>query len=222
MEFTLLFAALTAIGSGWVTTRLTIDQPDRSPVGDLLMGAGFAGLVTGRLASMLIDGVNPLTNPAGILIIRAGVDTGFATLGALGYALWTTRLAPRLLDLAAAPALAALAGWHGGCLWRGTCLGTPTDLPWGWSQTGSGVTRHPVEIYTAIALVIAALIIHRLPRRPFLPAGAALFAAATIRLVTEPLRPKLGQGPIWWYVAGVAIGVAAVSVGARKTPESQV
>lgn len=221
MEFTLLFAALTAVAAGWVATRLDVPEEDRSQVGELLMGAGFAGLVTGRLAAMLIDGVNPLTNPAGLLIIRAGVDTGFATLGALGFALWTTRLSPRLPNLAAAPALAALAGWHGGCLWRGTCLGAPTALPWGWAQTGSAVSRHPVELYTALALAAAAVVVTRLPGRSWLRVGVSLAAAAGIRLATEPLRPRLGRGPMWWYVAGVAIGVVAIWVGTRKMPRHQ-
>ena len=41
------------------------------------------GLFAGRLASMIGSGINPLTSPFDILIVRGGVATGLAALAAL-------------------------------------------------------------------------------------------------------------------------------------------
>lgn len=205
MEFTLLFAALTGVAAGWVSLRLTQPQ-SRSGLSDLLLGAAFVGLVVGRAASMLGDGVNPITHPGTMLIVRAGVDTGFASLGALAYLAWGSRLQLSLLDAVAPTALAALAGWHGGCLWRGTCLGTASDLLWAYSQVGSAVDRHPVELYTALAFLATAFAGSRLPAREGRAAGLALATAGAIRLATDPMRPSLSGGPTAWYLAAIAVG----------------
>jgi hypothetical protein len=51
------------------------------------------------------------------------------------------------------------------------------------------------------------------------PAGVALATAAAIRLITEPLRPTLGTGPVWWYAAAIAAGTAiVVAQTMRRSP----
>ncbi len=126
MEFTLLFAAATALAAMWIANRMA--RPDVEKPTDLLIGAAAVGLFVGRLAAMVIDGVNPITNPGDIIIVRAGVDTGFATVGALAALAWATRAGlPRVSDLLAPAAVAGLAGWHAGCVWRDACLGTVSE-----------------------------------------------------------------------------------------------
>lgn len=208
MEFTLLYAAATAVAAVWIANRIT--KPDVEKPTDLLIGAAAGGLFVGRVAAMIIDGVNPIS--ADILIIRAGVDTGFATIGALGVLAWASRFdLPRVSDLLAPAALAGLAGWHGGCVWRGTCLGAVSDLPWAFAQSGSAVTRHPVEIYAALLMLSAAFLVHRLPSHPWLRTAAALAMAALVRLATQPLRPSLTGGPVGWYAVGAGVGLAAAA-----------
>lgn len=206
MEFTLLFAAASALVAMWVANRMA--RPDVVKPTDLLIGAAAVGLFVGRIAAMVIDGVNPITNPGDIIIVRAGVDTGFATVGALAALAWATRSdLPRVSDLLAPAAVAGLAGWHAGCVWRDACLGTVSDLPWAPALEGSAVTRHPVEIYAALALVGAAYLLSRLPFAPWLRTGSALGLAALIRLGTQPFRPSLTGGPVWWYGAGIGAGL---------------
>ncbi len=206
MEFTLLFAAATALAAMWIANRMA--RPDVEKPTDLLIGAAAVGLFVGRLAAMVIDGVNPITNPGDIIIVRAGVDTGFATVGALAALAWATRAGlPRVSDLLAPAAVVGLAGWHAGCVWRDACLGTVSELPWALAQEGSTVTRHPVEIYTALALVGAAFLLSRMPFSPWLRTGSALGLAALIRLGTQQFRPSLTGGPVWWYGAGIGVGV---------------
>lgn len=218
MEFTLLWAAAAgvglALGVAWLEKKLGLIPPEAGSLSDLLLGAVGVGLITGRLAAMLLSGTNPVTHPADIIIVRSGVDTGFASLGALTLVVVTSRrhLLPTL-DALAPAALAGLAGWHAGCLFRGACLGTASSLPWTIAQPGSEVTRHPVEIYAALLFAIAAFGLFVWLRRgraaAGLPAGVALALAGAIRLLTEPMRPSLGPGPVGWYLAAIVVGLGA-------------
>jgi hypothetical protein len=214
MELTLLWAALTAAALGWLGTRIWPEGLPDHPT-DRLLGASAIGLLLGRLTAMIAQGTNPILNPADILIVRGGVHTGAAAIGAIVAYLWTVRGELRYLDATTPAALLALAGWHGGCLWRGACLGTASDLPWALSEPGSLVSRHPVELYVALALVAAAWAVSRLPFRPLFRSGVGLAIAGMIRLLTEPLRLSLTGGPTIWYAAAVAIGLLAAIVGPR-------
>lgn len=214
MEFTLLGAALIGVIPVYAVLRW---EAHRSGTGfremwDIALSAAVIGLFVGRLAAMVSAGVNPIAHPADVLIIRGGVATGPAATAALVAVVWMGRreLWP-VLDGLAPAALAGLGGWHAGCLVRSACLGTPSNLPWAFAETGSAITRHPVEIYAALALVVAAVLLvlsrDRIGTRPGLTAGAALAIASAVRLATEPMRPALGAGPIGWYWAGLIAGL---------------
>ena len=212
MEFSLLGAAAMGVAGLWLTVRfldrdgsLTHDAPAAF---DRLLGAAMVGLATGRLWAILEAGTNPFAHPLDLFLIRAGVDTLGATLGATVALVWSNRRRlPRALDASAAPVAAGLAGWHAGCLVRGACLGTPTDLPW--AVTAGAVGRHPVEVYAAVGLVVVAVVAATLWRRA-LPGTATWFGVAGIagvRLLTEPLRLHLGGGRVGFYALGLAFGV---------------
>ena len=167
------------------------------------------GILGGRLAAMVGAGTNPLTHPADILLIRGGVSTAAATLAALGaWAFSVRKDLRRSSDLAAPAMIAGLAGWHAGCVFRNACAGTATDLPWAITLPGSAVGRHPVEVYTAAALIIAVVVLRRWPVGSGAVFGLGLGLAAAIRLTTEPFRASLGGGPIEWYVAGTIVGAS--------------
>ena len=219
MEFTLLWAALTGVGLLWVGTRLwPAGLPDR-PV-DRLIGAAAGGLLLGRLVAMILQGTNPILHPGDILLVRGGVHTGTATLAAIATYLWSVKGQIRYLDASGPAVLLGLAGWQAGCVWREACLGTAADLPWAWSIPGSLVTRHPTEIYAAIGLGVAALIVARLPHRMWLGGGVALASASAVRLATEPIRLTLIGGPVAWYVAGLVVGTAIAVIGSKISPQA--
>ncbi len=232
MEFTLLAAAaLGAFGSWamlwWEAKEGNADRCAGS-LWDTALFAAVAGIFGGRIVTMLLNGVNPLTNPGDIIIVRSGVSTVGASLIAVAVFLWSFRRQPVVAaDAIAAAALAGLAGWQAGCLFRsGACLGSATDLPWAWAQPGSAVTRHPVELYAALAYLTAAVALAwwKAYRRPIpgMPTAVAIAVAGAVRLVTEPLRPSLGGGPVWFYaaaiVAGGALAVAAARRGRARPP----
>ena len=225
MEFTLLGAVLFAIlplyGMLYWEGRRGNAASCTKNLWDIALAGVIAGVVVGRLAAMIADGVNPLTHPADIIIIRGGVATGPAALAGLATVAWLGRdeLWP-VLDGLAAAALAGLGGWHAGCVVRDACLGTASDLPWAVAQDGSSVTRHPVEMYAAFALFFGAAVVAVWRQRgrpaPGLPAGVALAYASGVRLLTEPLRPALGTGPVWWYAAGVVAGAIVALTALRR------
>ncbi|MDH3470983.1 MAG: prolipoprotein diacylglyceryl transferase [Acidimicrobiia bacterium] len=228
MEFSLLGAA--AIGVGvlyavlWWEAKRGNAAACTKDLWDLALGSAAAGLVVGRLATMIGNGVNPAAHLGDIIIVRAGVDTGWASLTALAVLSFMGRGEIRAVaDGLAAAVLAGLAGWHGSCLFRDACLGTPSDLPWATSLDGSTVTRHPTEIYAALGfLAIAALLLAWKLRPPTLGlvGATALAAAGAIRLVTEPLRPALGGRPNLWYAAAIIAGAGSAMVltaRARRT-----
>ena len=216
MEFGLLAAALMAVAFLWLALRFEagrskpLDQTAR--LWDAALIAAIAGLGIGRIGTMISGGVNPLSHPLDVFIVRGGVDTVMASAGALAvFALIARRDLPGMADAVAPAALAGLAGWHAGCFTRGACLGTPTDLPWAIAGP-SGIGRHPVEVYAAVALALAWLALVLIRRRhpyPGIAASLAIAVAAGVRLATQPMRPAIGGGPLRWYALGVASGVAA-------------
>ena len=216
MEFTLLWVALTAFVASYIAIRLIKPAvPDR-PL-DRLIGAALAGIAVGRIAAMIMQGTNPITSPAELFIIRGGVDTVWASLAGLAVLVWSLRKAPQALDALAPAALAGLAGWHGGCLWRSTCLGTGSDLPWAWALPGSDITRHPVEIYAALLFLAGAFILHRVKRFAGTAAALAICWAGLTRLATEPIRPGIGMSLSWFYALAAVVGLVAAGLLAIST-----
>lgn len=225
MEFSLLFAALTAVlalyGVLWWEGKRGNAADCSKNLWDLALTAAIAGIFAGRLAAMVGDGVNPLTSPGDIIIVRAGVATGPASLAALAtLAVLARRELILVADGLAAATLGGLAGWHAGCLVRDACLGTTSDLPWAYPLDGSTISRHPVELYAAALFLVAAVAVawRKAYRRPppLVPAGIALGVAGLIRLVTEPVRPVLTGGPEPWYWTALVAGIAIIGFGRRR------
>jgi len=227
MEFSLLGAAAIGVFGFWIMIRWEAKRGNAAgcavDLWDSGLVAAIAGLFIGRIVSMIQTGVNPLTEPLQIMLMRSGVSTVAVVIGALLVFSYLARDA--LVDAAdgiAPAALMGLAGWYAGCLATGSCLGTESSLPWAVALPGSQITRHPVEIYAAIAMAIAsiALALWKQYGRPALGsvAGLALLSASIIRLATEPMRISLAGGPILLYSAGVLAGSAmfVVSVVVRR------
>lgn len=219
MEFTLLGAAAIAVGGFWLMLRWEAKRGNAAGCALDLWDAGLvsaiSGVAIGRLVSMVQAGISPISDPAQIILIRSGVSTAGVVIGTIVIFLFLARRDPVIASDAIAPAaLVGLAGWHAGCLVTSSCLGTESSLPWAMTLPGSDVTRHPVELYTAAALLLAGvgLALWKQHGRPPLGsvAGAAILAASAIRLATEPLRISLAGGPIYLYAAGILVGVAMI------------
>lgn len=217
MEFTLLAAAAMAAFGFWSMLRWEAKRGNAAGCAVDLWDAGIvsamAGLFIGRVAAMLQTGINPLAHPMQVLLLRSGVSTTAASIGAIAvFAFISRKQLWEAADAVAPAALAGLAGWHAGCIPTGSCLGTESSLPWAFALEGSTVTRHPVEIYAALVFLIgaSALALWKQHGRPPLaaPAGIGLAVAGGVRLVTEPLRISLSGGPVMLYATGLTTGIA--------------
>lgn len=211
MEFTLLGRAVAAALAVSFVIRL-LESDER--LGEMALGASIAGLIAGRLTAMVSAGSNPLASPLDIVIVRGGVSTWGASIGALLALAWLARRDTIAAAAAlGAPVVAGLAAWHGSCVLGGACLGTTTSLPWGMAATAGGPPRHPVEIYAALILAVAAVGVALARRRQadaLTVVGFALAVVAGARLVTEPLRLTIGGGPWPLYALGTALGAGIV------------
>jgi prolipoprotein diacylglyceryltransferase len=218
MEFTLLAAVMVGVAAAYACLAVIhrSDAELRRATGDLVVIGALAGIVVGRIWAMVAAGTNPITHPVDLFIVRGGVDPFAASIAALGVVGWSARHEGwALLDAAAPGALMGLAGWHAGCLVRTACLGSTTNLPWGWATTAGGPARHPVEIYAATLLVLTTLAVTRLWRRrggTGLATTVAVASAAGVRTLTEPLRPVLGDGRTIGYVIATIVSVGAAVV----------
>jgi hypothetical protein len=194
MEFTLLWASLLGAGAMWVTDRV-LNREQRHF--DDLLAATLMGLVVGRLAAMVVGGSYPWSQPGLILLVRAGVHPGWASLGALGLLAWRFRSTSLPISLApmAVPALAGLSGWEMGCVFRSACGGVT-----------AGSWEVPIGGLAGLGFGLAALIVYRIPLRT--KAAAALAAAGLVRTAADPFRSALNHSVIWWYLAAVLAGVA--------------
>jgi prolipoprotein diacylglyceryltransferase len=219
MEFTLLAAAAFGVAGFWLMLRWEAPRGNAAGCAVDLWESGLtsaiAGLFVGRITAMASAGINPLTDPFQIILIRSGVSTTATVVATLAvFAVLSRRDVIAAADAIAPSALAGLAGWHAGCLPTNACLGVESTLPWSWALPGSTITRHPVELYAALGLAIAAvaLAIWKQRGRPPMgaPASLALVSAGGVRLVTEPMRISLDGGPVLLYVAGVAVGGAGL------------
>jgi hypothetical protein len=156
---------------------------------------------------LLIQGINPLTQPGQLFLVRGGVNTIAASVAAGGTLIYSLRTRPGELDGLAPAVVAGLGGWHLGCLVHGSCLGAASNLPWAFALPGSDVTRHPVEIYTALALLLGALLLLAYSG----PAGTGAALAVAIisgsRLMSEPLRLTVGSGLWPFYLAMFIAGL---------------
>ena len=221
MEFSLLGAAAIGVAAFWGMLRWEAKRGNAAgcavDLWDVGLTAAIAGLFLGRIGAMVAAGINPLADPGQIILIRSGVATPVVTIGTITvFAVLARRDLVTAADAIAPAALAALAGWHAGCVTSNACLGTESGLPWAFALPGSEVTRHPVGLYTAAALALAAIALamwkqHGRPA-PGVVAGFGLIAAGTARLATEPLRVSLTGGPVVLYGAGIGVGCAIVGV----------
>ncbi|MEN9934062.1 MAG: hypothetical protein RLZZ387_641 [Chloroflexota bacterium] len=126
---------------------------------------------------------------------------------------------PRALaDVAALTLPAAQAIASVGLLLSGDAFGTPTDLPWG--VTLFGTSRHPTQLYFALAALAGWAVLLWLARRPW-PAGALFTAYLGLQglslLLIEALRADSLLLPAS-VRAGQVFGLALLIVALGRAP----
>ena len=190
--------------AGWLLGRRAATRADERLAHDAehffyaaLVGAVFGGRLWYGLLNMdlyrqspallLAPRLEALAWPGAIL---GGLGLGFAWLWLRGRAVAPAAdQAARVLPLA--QALGSV-----GLLLSGEALGRPTALPWGVPMLGA--SRHPTQLYFALAALLTAALIVWLSRQQ-LPSGALLaayVAANGLALIAfDPLRADVSLLP---------------------------
>ena len=239
------FLVLAALIGGLAAGRVLVaDGLSRRWAAIGLTGAILVGLAGARLVAVLLNPATYLADPGAIL---APAPRGFALYGGLAGSglvlIWLARRAKldlaRLADRLIGPIAVGLILLRIGCFLNGCCSGLPTNLPWGVTFPGGGVSWgqqllggstaalfgavspvHPTQLYEALAVLILAGIVFWLRRRALPPGAAALFFTAgflAFRAFNQTLRvPSLeGALPTGVLVGAYALGalLAAVALG---------
>ena len=210
--------ALSARAAG----RLGVD-------GDHIWNAGLYGLlatiIVGRLAHGIAFWPAYVMQPLDIVGLNAQAFLwGPGALAGLLVAAWYIHRHKlpwaTVLDAAAPGVLAGLVIANLGALLAGNDVGAPANLPWAVDLWG--VSRHPVQIYTALGeLITLAVVLHTL-RKPLRPGTAALLGLLGWGLTTwlvEPFRaesPTVVAGIRMWQMIGLGAALAALWVLRRR------
>jgi hypothetical protein len=224
---TLAFALACAYGVAMVS-RPRLLTPS-ALMDRILTGAG-AGLLIGRLASVLVTDWSALSRPTELIAVRAGVDFW---IGAIGGALVLARPTRRdrrsgLLGLAdVAPyALVGYGAFQVGCLVRGGCFGPFASV--GLVPTGMSHRVFPVELVVGALLAFLGVALRVAgDRRPVMTLAAAVGALALGRLVVGRLTPSVSGSWQRPELESAAVLAAALVIGAldgakvrrRRRPE---
>jgi phosphatidylglycerol---prolipoprotein diacylglyceryl transferase len=145
-------------------------------------------------------------NPA---VVWGGKTVVGGLLGGLLAVEWTKRrlhFSGKTGDLFAVPICIGIAIGRIGCFLTGLgdeTYGSPTSLPWG-IDFGDGIRRHPAQLYEIVFLVVLALLLFRVMRRPHVQGD--IFKMFMVgyngwRLVIDFLKPDprwLGMNSIQW------------------------
>ena len=150
------------------------------------------GMITGALVA-----------GTGNLLLSGFSEIGKSVVGGLAGAILAIEILKRRLGITGstglrfvAPLAAAIAVGRLGCFFAGIedrTYGTPTDLPWG-HDFGDGVSRHPVQLYEAIAMTLFLAAFVPMLRRGYRIATSAGFylfvgAYAAQRFLWEFIKP---------------------------------
>ena len=223
-------ALLLAVWAGlavaaWAARRRGVD-------GDHIHNAGLYGLVAGLVAAWLGHVVAYWDAYRTQLLEIFGFNTRsfllwpgvIAALLVAGWYVYRHRLPwAKVLDAFAAGALIAVALASLGNLLNGRAAGAETALPWAVNLWG--VSRHPSQVYEALAALAVAALVLRMIARGSKPGAAALVALCGFglsRWLLEPFRAEsttlmggIRAAQVW------GLGLAAIALAALRTFSAQ-
>ncbi len=225
IDFGLLLSVLLALG---IPTLLSIFWPLGSfdpPVSfvDAILGAAGAGIVLGRLTTLVLDERSSLGRIAEMLIIRSGVDFWPGALAAVAVLIWGAKRDQvdswvRLADLAPL-GMVGYGVYEASCVFRSGCAGPVSPI--GLQPAGISSRVLPIGIIVAVAVVASAVFLHRMSRRRAPRSSTAkvivvgsVLAVSVIRSIASFWLPKLGGGLTRPHVLSLIVaGLAGATLG---------
>lgn len=198
---------------------------------DVALGPAGAGLVVGRLVTLLLDDPNSIGSVSDMLVVRSGVEFWPGVAAATAILVWSARqaglpLLTRAAELAPL-AMLAYAGYEAACVFRDGCFGPESDI--GLRPPGLSSTMLPVGWFMACAVAIGAVGVRGLVARgarPGVIVSWATLVVATVRAVGAIWLPHVGDGLTRQHQTSIAVALAAgvavvVSVTRGSAPEDR-
>jgi phosphatidylglycerol---prolipoprotein diacylglyceryl transferase len=229
-----VFAALAVLAGLGLALRTARQQGvDANKLWNLGIIALFAGAVAAKLVMVVLHWQDFRAAPLMLLNLSAlsggtqgWVAGGVALAVVFIYSLRTRMPVRGVLDALTAPVLLALSIESVGCLLAGCGWGTPTTAPWGikfhslialvlWG-TPMGVPLEPVQILTAIADVLLALLVLWMGTwglRTGRLAGLGLFIGGIVHFLLQFWRGDV-ETLAWtngWLTAGQVVCLAMIA-----------
>lgn len=183
---------------------------------NLCVMALFAALVGSRLMLVIVNWGDLLRHPLWVLGLAtihhpllAAAGLAFGALAAIAFARWQRMPLLTTADALAAPVALLAAVEQFATLLAGSGFGSETSVPWAivyrsplaarWSGAPIGVPVHPVQAYSALALLgLTVVLLVALPMRKQAGdiAGVALMGGGMSVYVTEFCRNWEGRGAV--------------------------
>ena len=208
MSAVVVFAAVSVAERLW---PLTTVPADRGFV-DTVMWPAVAGLVMGRLATLLLDDRTSIGSLRDMAVIRSGVEFWPGLLAAAGLAAWAARRdrvdgAARLADLAPVT-LTGYGVYEAACVFRDGCFGPLSGI--GLRPDGLGARMFPMGIAMDLAAVAAAAAARRMLVQRRRASAVVAFSAASLGLIKAAgsvWLPHIGVGPTRQQATSIAVAV---------------
>ena len=194
----------------------------RQAVTGLLLDAGIAFVVAGRVAYLLGEQPGDLLDPFVLIQFQSGIEPLAGALAAAVVTAWRARSAPvaALGSWFAVAALAlalSVATYDLACVARDACYGAPAPPPLGFRMSGLADTRLATPLLeAALLLAVLGAIVTVWPRLPaYVHALLVAGAIASLRAGFTPLSVRQGDAvgvETYLLVALAAVALVAAIV----------
>jgi len=205
--------ALVAIPVAW--SRVSDLRVGEDRLTDAALAPLFAGLLSARIATLLLDDPNALRSFKDASVIRGGVDFWPGMAIAALVAVWSAhraRKAPLATLAALVPfALVAYSVFEGTCIVREGCYGPRSPI--GFQPAGIQSTMFPVGWVVAVVVLVAAVVIHRNKWAPEVNIWVGVMAVSWSRAISSFWLPKIGDGLTRAHQWSLVVSVAGSVVG---------
>lgn len=216
----ILTIVLTSVAARWWWSDGMDDNG--STLSDLAWVPLLVGVVSARVATVLVDHPAGIVSLKEVMIIRGGTDFWIGVAAGVAAIGLTVKdrygVVPRLALLAPF-GLIAYGVYHAGCVIQDGCPGPASSI--GLAQSGIYQTVFPVGLIGGLVAVVAGLWFMRRPPSvsPMIVVAVLLAVLAVIRLTVSVLTPSLVAFPSRDQALSVVAIVAAAGVATADLVE---
>jgi len=211
----LLISVVALVSAPVAWSRASNLRIDDERLTDAAIAPLLAGLLSARVATLILDDPEALRSLKDASVIRGGVDFWPGVFVAVAITAWSAHRAgkqPWQRVAALAPfALVAYSVFEATCIFREGCYGPRSSF--GLQPTGIQSTMFPFGWLVAGVVLAAAVIVHRSSWTPRVRVWVAVMAVSWSRAISSFWLPKIGDGLTRAHQWSLTIAVATSVIG---------